>query len=63
MEKLDAYQTIKKAKALKFVPDKIIVLADNKEEEEKLTINGYNAIFFDTSEQQFIKKLNNIIKK
>ena len=63
MEKLDAYQTIKKAKALEFVPDKIIVLADNKEEEEKLTINGYNAIFFDTSEQQFIKKLNNIIKK
>lgn len=63
MEKLDAYQTIKKAKILEFVPDKIIVLADNKEEEEKLTINGYNAIFFDTSEQQFIKKLNNIIKK
>ena len=63
MEKLDAYQTIKKAKALEFVPDKIIVLADNKEEEEKLTINGYNAIFFDTPEQQFIKKLNNIIKK
>ena len=63
MEKLDAYQTIKKAKALEFVPDKIIVLADNKEEEEKLTINGYNAIFFDTSEQQFIKKLNNIMKK
>ena len=63
MEKLDAYQTIKKAKTLEFVPDKIIVLADNKEEEEKLTINGYNAIFFDTSEQQFIKKLNNIIKK
>ena len=63
MEKLDAYQTIKKAKMLEFVPDKIIVLADNKEEEEKLTINGYNAIFFDTSEQQFIKKLNNIIKK
>ena len=63
MEKLDAYQTIKKAKALEFVPDKIIVLADNKEEEEKLTINGYNAIFFDTSEQQFIRKLNNIIKK
>ena len=63
MEKLDAYQTIKKAKALEFVPDKIIVLADNKEEEKKLTINGYNAIFFDTSEQQFIKKLNNIIKK
>jgi len=52
-----------KAKILEFVPDKIIVLADNKEEEEKLTINGYNAIFFDTSEQQFIKKLNNIIKK
>ena len=63
MEKLDAYQTIKKAKILEFVPDKIIVLADNKEEEEKLTINGYNAIFFDTPEQQFIKKLNNIIKK
>ena len=63
MEKLDAYQTIKKAKTLEFVPDKIIVLADNKEEEEKLTINGYNAIFFDTPEQQFIKKLNNIIKK
>ena len=63
MEKLDAYQTIKKAKALKFVPDKIIVLADNKEEEQKLTTNGYDAIFFDTSEQQFIKKLNNIIKK
>ena len=63
MEKLDAYQIIKKAKILEFVPDKIIVLADNKEEEEKLTINGYNAIFFDTSEQQFIKKLNNIIKK
>ena len=63
MEKLDAYQTIKKAKILEVVPDKIIVLADNKEEEEKLTINGYNAIFFDTSEQQFIKKLNNIIKK
>lgn len=63
MEKLDAYQTIKKAKALEFVPDKIIVLADNKEEEEKLTINGYNAIFFDTPEQQFIKKLNNIMKK
>ena len=63
MEKLDAYQTIKKAKALEFVPDKIIVLADNKEEEKKLTINGYNAIFFDTSEQQFIKKLNNIMKK
>ena len=63
MEKLDAYQTIKKAKMLEFVPDKIIVLADNKEEEEKLTINGYNAIFFDTPEQQFIKKLNNIIKK
>ena len=63
MEKLDAYQTIKKAKALEFVPDKIIVLADNKEEEEKLTKNGYNAIFFDTPEQQFIKKLNNIIKK
>ena len=63
MEKLDAYQTIKIAKILEFVPDKIIVLADNKEEEEKLTINGYNAIFFDTSEQQFIKKLNNIIKK
>ena len=63
MEKLDAYQTIKKAKALEYVPDKIIVLADNKEEEEKLTINGYNAIFFDTPEQQFIKKLNNIIKK
>ena len=63
MEKLDAYQTIKKAKILEFVPDKIIVLADNKEEEEKLTINGYNAIFFDTSEQQFIKKLNNIMKK
>ena len=63
MEKLDAYQTIKKAKILEFVPDKIIVLADNKEEEEKLTTNGYNAIFFDTPEQQFIKKLNNIIKK
>ena len=63
MEKLDAYQTIKKAKALKFVPDKIIVLADNKEEEQKLTTNGYDAIFFDTSEQQFIKKLNNIMKK
>ena len=63
MEKLDAYQTIKKAKTLEFVPDKIIVLADNKEEEKKLTTNGYNAIFFDTSEQQFIKKLNNIIKK
>ena len=63
MEKLDAYQTIKKAKILEFVPDKIIVLADNKEEEEKLTINEYNAIFFDTPEQQFIKKLNNIIKK
>ena len=63
MEKLDAYQTIKKAKILEFVPDKIIVLADNKEEEEKLTINGYNAIFFDIPEQQFIKKLNNIIKK
>ena len=63
MEKLDAYQIIKKAKILEFVPDKIIVLADNKEEEEKLTINGYNAIFFDTPEQQFIKKLNNIIKK
>ncbi len=63
MEKLDAYQIIKKAKILEFVPDKIIVLADNKEEEEKLTINGYNAIFFDTSDQQFIKKLNNIIKK
>ena len=63
MEKLDAYQTIKNAKTLEFVPDKIIVLADNKEEEEKLTINGYNAIFFDTPEQQFIKKLNNIIKK
>ena len=63
MEKLDAYQTIKKAKTLEFVPDKIIVLADNKEEEEKLTINGYDAIFFDTSEQQFIKKLNNIMKK
>ena len=63
MEKLDAYQTIKKAKILEFAPDKIIVLADNKEEEEKLTINGYNAIFFDTPEQQFIKKLNNIIKK
>ena len=63
MEKLDAYQIIKKAKILEFVTDKIIVLADNKEEEEKLTINGYNAIFFDTSEQQFIKKLNNIIKK
>ena len=63
MEKLDAYQTIKKAKTLEYVPDKIIVLADNKEEEEKLTINGYNAIFFDTPEQQFIKKLNNIIKK
>ena len=63
MEKLDVYQIIKKAKILEFVPDKIIVLADNKEEEEKLTINGYNAIFFDTSEQQFIKKLNNIIKK
>ena len=63
MEKLDAYQTIKKAKILEFVPDKIIVLADNKEEEEKLTTNGYDAIFFDTSEQQFIKKLNNIIKK
>lgn len=63
MEKLDVYQTIKKAKILEFVPDKIIVLADNKEEEEKLTINGYNAIFFDTPEQQFIKKLNNIIKK
>ena len=63
MEKLDADQTIKKAKILEFVPDKIIVLADNKEEEEKLTINGYNAIFFDTPEQQFIKKLNNIIKK
>ena len=63
MEKLDAYQTIKKAKILEFVPDRIIVLADNKEEEEKLTINGYNAIFFDTPEQQFIKKLNNIIKK
>ena len=63
MEKLDAYQTIKKAKTLEFVPDKIIVLADNKEEEEKLTINGYDAIFFDTPEQQFIKKLNNIIKK
>ena len=47
----------------KFVPDKIIVLADNKEEEQKLTTNGYDAIFFDTSEQQFIKKLNNIIKK
>ena len=57
MEKLDAYQIIKKAKILEFVPDKIIVLADNKEEEEKLTINGYNAIFFDTSEQQFIKKI------
>ena len=63
MEKLDAYQTIKKAKILEFVPDKIIVLADNKKEEEKLTTNGYNAIFFDTPEQQFIKKLNNIIKK
>ena len=63
MEKLDAYQTIKKAKALEFVPDKIIVLADNKEEEKKLTTNGYDAIFFDTSEQQFIKKLNNIMKK
>ena len=63
MEKLDAYQTIKKAKILEFVPDKIIVLADNKEEEQKLTTNGYDAIFFDTSEQQFIKKLNNIIKK
>lgn len=63
MEKLDAYQTIKKAKTLEFVPDKIIVLADNKEEEKKLTTNGYNAIFFDTSEQQFIKKLNNIMKK
>ena len=63
MEKLDAYQISKKAKILEFVPDKIIVLADNKEEEEKLTINGYNAIFFDTPEQQFIKKLNNIIKK
>ena len=63
MEKLDAYQTIKKAKALEFVPDKIIVLADNKEEEQKLTTNGYDAIFFDTSEQQFIKKLNNIMKK
>ena len=63
MEKLDAYQTIKKAKTLEFVPDKIIVLADNKEEEQKLTTNGYDAIFFDTSEQQFIKKLNNIMKK
>ncbi len=63
MEKLDAYQTIKKAKALEFVPDKIIVLADSKEEEKKLTTNGYDAIFFDTLEQQFIKKLNNIIKK
>ncbi len=63
MEKLDAYQTIKKAKILEFVPDKIIVLADNKEEEQKLTTNGYDAIFFDTSEQQFIKKLNNIMKK
>ena len=63
MEKLDAYQTIKKAKTLEFVPDKIIVLADNKEEEKKLTTNGYDAIFFDTSEQQFIKKLNNIMKK
>ena len=63
MEKLDAYQTIKKAKILEFVPDKIIVIADNKEEEQKLTTNGYDAIFFDTSEQQFIKKLNNIMKK
>ena len=63
MEKLDAYQTIKKAKTLEFVPDKIIVLADNKEEEKKLTTNGYDAIFFDTSEQQFIKRLNNIMKK
>ena len=63
MEKLDAYQTIKKAKTLEFVPDKIIVLADSKEEEKKLTTNGYNAIFFDTPEQQFIKKLNNITKK
>ena len=63
MEKLDAYQTIKKAKALEFVPDKIIVLADNKEEEKKLTTNGIDAISRDTPEQQFIKKLNNIIKK
>ena len=63
MEKLDAYQTIKKAKALEYVPDKIIVLADNKEEEKKLTTNGIDAISRDTPEQQFIKKLNNIIKK
>ena len=63
MEKLDAYQTIKKAKALEFVPDKIIVLADNKEEEKKLTTNGIDAISRDTPEQQFTKKLNNIIKK
>ncbi len=63
MEKLDAYQTIQKAKTLEFVPDKIIVLADSKEEEKKLTTNGYNAIFFNTPEQQFIKKLNNITKK
>ena len=63
MEKLDAYQTIKKAKTLEYVPDKIIVLADNKEEEKKLTTNGIDAISRDTPEQQFIKKLNNIIKK
>ena len=63
MEKLDAYQTIKKAKTLEYVPDKIIVLADNKEEERKLTTNGIDAISRDTPEQQFIKKLNNIIKK
>ena len=64
LEKEELIEQIKKKEKYDLIilfddmkPSGIEVLKSLKE------INGYNAIFFDTPEQQFIKKLNNIIKK